>query len=281
MTAARVSVVVPTYNAEPFIADTLASITGQTRPPGEVVVVDDGSTDATARVAEAAGAPVRVVRKPNAGVSSARNRGVAEAVGEYIAFCDADDLWEPRKLEAQLDVFHGSDASACFCGVVGRPMPPPEEIGLDDMVRHRTGEIPAQIPSTLLIRSETAARVGPWDEALSDAADWDYAIRLRRLGPFCGPVEPLARYRVHDEAMSRNLELRAADLRRLFDKLEADPGLRRTLGAELARGRAANAVVMAAGFASEGRWGRAGVWLLREWLRHPLHLPAVLLSRRS
>lgn len=279
MNPPSVSVIVPAYNAEPFLAETLASIVGQTLAPREVIVVDDGSTDATAEVAEAVGPPVRVIRKPNGGVSSSRNRGVQEATGEVLAFCDADDLWEAEKLEAQLDALVGADASACFCGVRDRPMPPPESVTLADLVRHETGRIPAQIPSTLLLPAAAARDVGPWDESLSDAADWDYAIRLRRLGSFCGPTEPLVRYRVHDDAMSRDLELRAADLRRLFDKLEADPELRRALGSELVRARARNTVVMAAGFASEGSWGRALGWLAREGLRHPLAVTGALLRR--
>ena len=97
-----VSVVIPCSNAEPFIRDTIESILCQTRPVDEVIVVDDGSGDDSAGVAESFGPPVRVIRQSRGGVSAARNRGIQEAKGDLIAFLDADDLWSPQKIERQL-----------------------------------------------------------------------------------------------------------------------------------------------------------------------------------
>ncbi|MGI8668594.1 MAG: glycosyltransferase family 2 protein, partial [Aridibacter sp.] len=97
-----VSVIIPAYNAEQFISQTIESVLGQTLKDFEIVVVDDGSTDETAGIAESYGAPVRCIRKTNGGVSRARNTGIEHAVGKYIAFLDADDLWEPTKLEKQV-----------------------------------------------------------------------------------------------------------------------------------------------------------------------------------
>ncbi len=93
---ARVTVLVPAFNEEAHLAATLASVRAQTRPPFEIVVVDDGSTDRTAEIAEGFGA--RVVRQANRGISAARNRGLAEARGDYVALLDGDDLWEPERL---------------------------------------------------------------------------------------------------------------------------------------------------------------------------------------
>lgn len=99
----QISVVVPAYNTARFIVETLESIHRQTMPAAEIVVVDDGSTDDTGAVAEAwaagQGAPVRVVRQPNAGVAAARNRGIREARSAWIAFLDSDDIYEPTALE--------------------------------------------------------------------------------------------------------------------------------------------------------------------------------------
>ena len=99
-----VSVIIPTYNRANWLPETVATILNQTQPPLEVLIVDDGSTDDTAAVCAAFPETVRHIRQQNAGVSAARNRGMREAKGEWIAFADSDDPWEPTKLEVQLNV---------------------------------------------------------------------------------------------------------------------------------------------------------------------------------
>src|SRR6266481_2960226 len=98
------SVVIPAYNAELFLERTLRSALRQTHSNLEVIVVDDGSTDKTRVIAEAAAAiddRVRIISVPNGGVAKSRNIGIAEANGEFVAFLDADDLWHPAKFELQ------------------------------------------------------------------------------------------------------------------------------------------------------------------------------------
>ena len=102
-----VSIIVPCYNAAPFLSETLDSTVRQTRPPLEVIVVDDGSTDDSAAIAASYGPPVRVLRQPNQGESVARNLGLAVARGEYVVFLDADDVLDARSLEAQLNGVQG------------------------------------------------------------------------------------------------------------------------------------------------------------------------------
>lgn len=97
-----ITVVIPTYNRAKWLPATVASVLRQTRPADEVLIVDDGSRDDTEEVCRAFPAPVRYVRQENAGVSAARNRGAREARGDWVAFLDSDDLWEPTKLEVQL-----------------------------------------------------------------------------------------------------------------------------------------------------------------------------------
>lgn len=97
--AISVSIITPCYNGGPFVADTLRSAIDQSFAPVEIIVIDDGSTDDSAAIAEAFGEPVRVIRQSNAGESVARNRGVEESRGTHLLFLDADDLLAPRALE--------------------------------------------------------------------------------------------------------------------------------------------------------------------------------------
>ena len=106
-----ISVVIPCYNAAPFLRETLESVFVQTYPPLEIIVVDDGSTDESAVIAESFGSPVRVIRQENQGESVARNRGIEEAGGDWVAFLDADDLWLPNKLERQIQVLRDAPES--------------------------------------------------------------------------------------------------------------------------------------------------------------------------
>ena len=98
-TGASVGAIIPAHNAEAYLRDAIDSVLAQSHPVVDCVVVDDGSTDATAAIAEAYGPPVRVVRQENRGVSAARNRGAAEAEGALLAFLDADDRWLPDRLK--------------------------------------------------------------------------------------------------------------------------------------------------------------------------------------
>ena len=97
----RVTVVIPCFNAARFLRETLESALNQSHAPIEVLVIDDGSTDQSAAIAASYGPPVRVISQTNQGESVARNRGIEEARGSWIAFLDADDIWLPEKLERQ------------------------------------------------------------------------------------------------------------------------------------------------------------------------------------
>lgn len=102
--APTISVVVPAYNEEPYVAEALDAVLAQTRPPIEVILVDDGSTDRTVEVVERYRDRVRLIRQENRGCPGAFDAGFREAEGEYVALCPADDVWEPRKLEWQQDL---------------------------------------------------------------------------------------------------------------------------------------------------------------------------------
>ena len=114
-----VTAVIPAWNAEAWLQETVDSILAQTRPPEAVIVIDDGSTDGTADCLRTRDERVTVVTQANAGVSAARNEGTRRAVTEWVAYCDADDLWMPRKLEAQwaLAEAEGDRVAAVYSGL--------------------------------------------------------------------------------------------------------------------------------------------------------------------
>lgn len=116
-----VSVVVPTYNRAELLQQTIQSILAQTVPPLEIIAVDDGSTDHTPDVCAGFGEPIRYLRQENQGLSMARNAGIRAARGDWIAFCDSDDLWRPRKLEVQLAALDSTGAgwSVTDFGLIG------------------------------------------------------------------------------------------------------------------------------------------------------------------
>jgi glycosyltransferase involved in cell wall biosynthesis len=106
----QISVVIPAHNRAHLIGETLRSLLAQTVPAQEIIVVDDGSTDATAAVAAGFGGPVKVIRQPNAGPAAARNTGLAASSGEFIHFFDSDDLAAPNKHEVQLAALEATGA---------------------------------------------------------------------------------------------------------------------------------------------------------------------------
>ena len=108
-----VSVIIPTYNRAPMVAETVRSAAAQSHAPLEIIVVDDGSTDDTAAVLQTL-TGVTVVRRANGGVAAARNSGVEIATGEWLAFLDCEDLWEPNKLELQLRIL-GANPALDWC----------------------------------------------------------------------------------------------------------------------------------------------------------------------
>src|SRR3954453_7539077 len=114
----RVSVIIAAYNSEAYIAETIESVLGQTVPPDEVIVVDDGSTDGTRGILDGFSDRIVALTQANSGQAVAVNKGLALARGELIGFCDADDLWTPRKLELQLALLERDGGTEAAFGKV-------------------------------------------------------------------------------------------------------------------------------------------------------------------
>jgi glycosyltransferase involved in cell wall biosynthesis len=157
--APLVSVIIPVFNGERFLGAAIDSVLAQAQMPIEIIVVDDGSTDDSAAVAEAYGAPVRCLRQPNAGPGSARNRAMEAARGEYLAFLDADDLWTEDKLALQLARLQADTSLDGVFGLVDHFIEPGAERFEAAVQAGATGPV----PGTLLIRRDSFRRVGRFE----------------------------------------------------------------------------------------------------------------------
>ena len=185
-----VSILIPAYNAAPWITATLASALAQTHRPIEIIVVDDGSTDATLAIArnfEASG--VRVVSQSNAGASAARNHALRLAQGDYIQFLDADDLLAPEKIAAQVARLADAPSLSLASGQWGRFTQDLHDARFDPSPNHRdlTGIEFLQLffehgammqPGAWLAPRSLLKAAGPWDETLSLNDDGEYFARV-------------------------------------------------------------------------------------------------------
>jgi glycosyltransferase involved in cell wall biosynthesis len=214
MVTPEVSVVIPTRDRSRLLALTLRSVLWQRDVDLEVVVVDDGADDDTAEVVAGFGdARIHLVRhEVPQGVSAARNRGVAEATGRWVAFLDDDDLWAPDKLARQLQAARRSGRTWVYAGEVsvdqrlrildGGPPAPPERV-IQRLARPNA--VPAGA-SNVVIHADALAQAGPFDTTLRNNEDWDMWIRLARLGAPAWVCRPLVALRVHPGNASRNMD---------------------------------------------------------------------------
>jgi glycosyltransferase involved in cell wall biosynthesis len=238
--SAPVSVVIPAYNGERFIRAAIESVQAQTLPVSEIVVVDDGSTDRTAAIAESLGAVV--ICQPNAGVSAARNAGIRAAKQPWIALLDADDTWEPEKTELQWSaVERYPDGALVYCGLTpfvdssGTSMrnsqftplawPP-----LSECVSYYA-RVPedflacevARCPSTVLVRRDALVAAGLFDETLKFYEDYECFLRILTHHSFVIVERPLVRRRIHDENVSHNRAESNLTFIRIIDLLNQYP----------------------------------------------------------
>ena len=238
-----ITVVVPAYNAERFLARTLQSALQQTYTSLEVIVVNDGSTDATERIAKdfaQADPRLRVISVENGGVASARNVGLFEAQGELVAFLDADDLWHPSKVERQIASLtkpEGSDAAASYTlmriiDVNDRVVRNGSGVGYSGYIfaRHLFSR-PVGNGSSLMVRRETAVMIGGFDRSWADrqiggCEDLDFELKIAARYPIQAIRQFLVGYRAYPENMSSDgLRLARSVLSTVESHLKAHPEL--------------------------------------------------------
>jgi glycosyltransferase involved in cell wall biosynthesis len=202
----RISVVIPVFNGERFLGQAIESVLAQTLPAADVIVVDDGSTDGSAAVAESFG-PVRLVRIAHQGAATARNSGVAHSSGELIAFLDADDLMKPDRLERQLAAIEQPPGADFVLGrgevqVVDGAEPP--EAAAAKLAPIAEGS-PEYLSMTLLTTRDAFDRVGPFEPGMRFGEDGDWVMRAFEMGlPHALLDEPLIVRRFHADNVTHD-----------------------------------------------------------------------------
>lgn len=227
----RVSVVVPAYNAMPYLPETLDSVLAQSLRDMEVIVVDNGSSDGTRPDVNQLRDPrLRLLRLPeNKGISGGCNAGLAAATGTYVAPMEADDLWHVDKL-ARLVALLDADPQAVLAysfvelidqdgrrsgNVVGRRVEGDVRAALLEDVVVPCGSSP-------VVRRQQLVQIGGWDESLRSSPDWDLYLRLARTGTFRVLPEPLVGYRQHRTNTSLDWATTSRDLERILQRAYAD-----------------------------------------------------------
>lgn len=233
-----ISIVIPAYNAEKYLAETVQSVLSQTVADWELVIVDDGSQDDTRSIAESCAGRdprIRTAHQPNGGVAVARNFGFSQTSprSQYVIFLDSDDLWEPEMLAAQMEALEcnsgavGAYAAARYIDGDGRPV---REGALEEWIRGERRRVcgsrltacaPGELtgfdcfavgpcvvtPGTLLIRRPVLEAVGGFDRAVIPVEDYDMNLRLARRGGMVFIDRVLLGYRVHAANASGNKRL--------------------------------------------------------------------------
>ncbi|MGL5805174.1 MAG: glycosyltransferase family 2 protein [Xenococcaceae cyanobacterium] len=222
----KVSIVLPAYNAMAYLPKAYQSALGQTFTDYEILIINDGSSDNIEEwVAKTTDPRVKYIPQKNQGAAGARNTGIYHAKGDYVAFLDADDLWESTKLEKQVRCLDENPE----VGLVDTWITLIDREGNSKGWVHASsaeGQIWSEIiqeptiicGSSPMIRRECFEKVGVFDPNLRYAGDWDLWIRIASRYCFAVVKEPLVRYRLHPQNTSKNCRGMARDCRTVIDR---------------------------------------------------------------
>lgn len=217
----QVSVIIPSYNCECYIAQTIESVLNQTFKDLELIVIDDGSTDRTREIVSSYGPLVQLITQANAGVCVARNRGIREAAGDFICLIDHDDYWFPEKLAKQLSAFQSHPEAGVVCSTYIRwhaaqdgQFPRPDSFDItaypDEFEPDFSGWIYHQflldcwmLTSSAMFRAEVFNYCGAFDETLPYSEDWDLWLRISREYPTIQLNRSMTLYRQHTQQGNR------------------------------------------------------------------------------
>lgn len=221
-----ISVIIPVYNGEKTIRETIKSVLSQTFTEFELIVINDGSQDRTLEIVETIQDPrLKVFSYPNAGQSTSRNRGIALATGEYISFIDADDLWTPDKLEAQVKVLQENPQAAVAYSWTDWIDESSQFLGKGSHITEK-GEVFTKLllndfvanGSNSLIRHQALVEVGGFDASVTPAEDWDMWLRLAAHYEFVAVPSPHILYRISPNSASFNVWKMEASSLKVIEK---------------------------------------------------------------
>ncbi len=209
-----VSVIVPVYNGEHYLTDALGSIFQQGYAPLQIIVVDDGSVDGTADIAKSY-QEVQYIYQTNQGHGAAKNAGIKAAQGEFLAFLDVDDLWEPNKLDLQIShLIKHPHIGYAICKArtflePGTELPP--WLGRDQLEE----ESPLYVPSALVVRKTVIEEIGDFDTTYRHANDCDWFFRAKDADVTMAIVpQVLLHRRIHSSNMSYETSAMASEMLR-------------------------------------------------------------------
>jgi glycosyltransferase involved in cell wall biosynthesis len=229
----NVSVIIPNYNYGHFIGHAITSALSQTCPPFEVIVINNGSTDDSLETLKTFGTQIQIIDQANLGQAGARNSGLRNFKGDFVAFLDADDYWEPEKLELQLRlvnvntefVFSGinrfnnlQNTSPEYLEPFARGNRKFDFLDYPGVSTVLSGE------SSSLFSKSVFQKVGFFDTRLNSTSGWDYFRRCAKYTDFDFINMPLVNYRIHESNMSRSYRSVVADMRKAYAIALADEG---------------------------------------------------------
>lgn len=235
MNEALVSVVIPAFNSEKYIAECIDSVLLQTYQNFEIIIIDDGSTDNTVDIVSGyKNDLIKLFHQKNSGSAAARNHGVKQAAGIWIAFIDADDIWLPDKLQKQLEHCSNQDWSHSDLFFHGDTYP--RHTKATKLTSKHSGFILKNLlvensigTSSVVIKKDVFQKLGGFNTDLRALQDWDLWLRVATKHQICYVDEPLVYYRIHSSSVSRNVRKTLPYHLNLINRVFSRQGLARDL----------------------------------------------------
>jgi glycosyltransferase involved in cell wall biosynthesis len=205
-----VSVIIPVYNGERYLAEAIESVLAQTYQPIELIVIDDGSTDGSAQVVKRFSPPVQYFYQPNSGLGAARNSGAVFAQGDYFAFLDADDVWMEHKLALQMAIFQSNPEADIVFGHVEQFISPELNEEQKSTIDCPAGTMPGYIAGAMVIKRESFVQAGPFETnwQIGEFIQWYIKAEEQRLKSVM-LSDVVSRRRLHTD----NMTIRARNAR--------------------------------------------------------------------
>lgn len=225
----RVSVIVPCYNTAAYLPGALDSLLAQQVLPYEVLVIDDGSTDTSAAIAEGYGGIVTCIRHSHQGIAASRNAGVQQAQGDFIAFLDADDYWPTDSLSARLAAFADTPALDGVFGLIEAFVSPELSVAEQQQLAELPGIQSGRLAGALLVRRSVFARIGGFNGEWQVGETMDWIARAQERDIAFGHVGSVVlRRRIHTVNTVRKTQCLQSDylhiLHAAMARRRADPG---------------------------------------------------------